>query len=83
MMWERKIRTELGNEITPEETRAAKYGRDVPRYCTTPGGTRRDDGRVVRQGVYSTLELRKKMWQSLALANAAGGRWVLKNVPFQ
>jgi hypothetical protein len=59
-----KIRTELGNEITSEETRAAKDGRDVPRYCTTPRGTVRDDWRVIRQGVYSTLELRKKMWQS-------------------
>ena len=32
----------------------------------------RDDWRVIRQGVYSTLELRKKMWQSLALANTKG-----------
>ena len=34
-----KIRTELGNEITSEETRAAKDGRNVPRYCTTPRRT--------------------------------------------
>jgi hypothetical protein len=59
-----KIRTELGNEIATEETRASKDGRNVPRYCATPRRTMRDNWRVVRQGVYSTLELRKKMWQS-------------------
>jgi hypothetical protein len=78
-VWERKIRTELGNEITSEETRAAKDGRDVPRYCTTPRRAIRDDWRVIRQCVYSTLELQKKMWQSLALANTEG--WVLKTYP--
>jgi hypothetical protein len=69
---ETKIRTELGNEISSEETRAAKHGRNVPRYCTTPRRTIRDNWRAIRQGVYSALELRKKMWQSVALANTAG-----------
>ncbi len=68
-----KIRTELGNEITPEETRAAKDGCNMPRYCTTPRRTIRDDWRAVGQGVYSTLELRKKMWQSQRWPTQRGG----------
>lgn len=55
-----EIRTELGNEIAPEETRAAKDGRDVPRDRTTPGRAIRDDWRAVGQDVYSTLELQGK-----------------------
>ena len=71
------IRTELGNEITSKKTRAAKDGRNVPRYCTTPRRPIRENWRVVRQGVYSTLELRVA---ELALANAAG-KWALKTYP--
>jgi hypothetical protein len=70
-----KIRTELGNEITSEEARAAKHGCDVPRYCTTPRRTIRDNWRVARQGVHSTLELvREKDVAELAVGqhNTAG-----------
>ena len=37
--------TELGDEISAEEARAAKDGRDVPCYRTAPSRTLRDDRR--------------------------------------
>lgn len=41
----KKTPTELGDEISAEEARAAKDGRDVPCYRTAPSRTLRDDRR--------------------------------------
>lgn len=46
----KKRRTELGDEIAAEEARAAKDGRDMSCYRTAPCRTLRDDRGASRQG---------------------------------
>ena len=45
LLFQKNTHTELGDEITAEEACAAKDGRNVPCYRTTPSRTLRDDRR--------------------------------------
>jgi hypothetical protein len=67
-------RTELGDEITSEKTRAAKDGRNVSCDCTAPSRSTRDDRWPVGQGeqiVHGALNPPKPR-QRVSVGNLAG-----------